>query len=320
MNDPTKAIPADRENIINLSLCDELVPGEAIVVIRENIKSYRLRLWDKLFGRDNLGYKKTTPWGVWSPQKKGMASLEGSLNNVWLDSDLSAPFLDGAKQESLKREMELGGGVALQDSLFARMQVRGVARDLIAYSGGDVPKEVLDMIPLFLPLEGEFIQDKWIFLDLPSLATLSWDKISDCGEKIWLIWGLRACLAGFPVAVVSRAGVLPPERLLSPVSARFCPIQAIISACWAMGAADDYQVVMSLDHPVKKRRGAYIRVSFSGEGRNRLSSTNAKAGNWKEARLKPPPGMTDRTEPESVEKYKQAKKEAKLSFSKHRYP
>ena len=317
MEDPTKSIPADRENIINLSLCDDLVPGEVVGLLRESIKSYRLRVWDKLFCRDKLGHKKITPWGVWTHRKKGMASLEGSLNNVWLDSDLSSPFLDGEKQESLQEEMKLGGGVTLQDSLYARMQVRSIARDLISHSGDNVPKEILDLIPLFLPPEGEAVKDKWIFLDLPSLATLSWDEISNCGEKVWLLWGLRACLAGFPVAVVSREGMLSPERPLSPVSARFDPIQAVISACWALGAADDYQVVISLDHPVKKKRGAYIRVSFSGEGRSRLINTNAKLGNWKEEKLNPPSGMADQTGSEVVEKYKQAKH----SFVKRRrYP
>tara|TARA_A100001037_G_scaffold306570_1_gene352817 strand:- start:280 stop:1314 length:1035 start_codon:yes stop_codon:yes gene_type:complete len=308
--DPTKSIPVDREDITNLSLCEGLVPGEVVAALRENINSYRLRVWDKLFCRDNLGFKKITPWGAWTPYKKGMLGLEGTLNNVWLDSELSSPFLDEEKQKAVKKEMAMGGGVKLQDSLFARMQVRSMSRDLLSHNGDDVPKEILDLIPLFLPPEGITVKDKWVFLDSPTLATLSWDHLDESMEKIWLMWSLRACVAGFPASVASRESVLSPERLLSPVSARFDPIQAVISACWALGAADDYRIVMALDHPVKKKRGAYIMVSFLGEGRNRLIATNSKAGDWQDAKLDPPRGMVDMSGSDAVEKYKEAKKEA----------
>ncbi len=309
--DPTKSIPVDREDITNLSLCEGLVPGEVVAALRENINSYRLRVWDKLFCRDNLGCKKITPWGVWTPYKKGMLGLEGTLNNVWLDSELASPLLGEDCLEGLSKDIAMGGGVTLEDSLSARMQVRSMSRDLISCSGeGDVPAEVLDAIPLFLPLGGEAVKDRWVFLDLPTLATLSWDHLDESMEKIWLMWGLRACVAGFPAAVVSREGVLSQERLLSPVSARFDPIQAVISALWALGAADDYKIVISLDHPVKKKRGAYIMVSFSGPGRNRLIATNSKAGDWQDAKLDPPRGMVDMSGSDAVEKYKEAKKEA----------
>ena len=110
------------------------------------------------------------------------------------------------------------------------------------------------------------------FIDLRTLALLSSNfpighKVL---EKAWLFWSIMASLSGLPCAVLSPHGHMDPKHPLSPCNLRFDPIFAVLYGMWSLGVSDEFRITLSLDHPVRSLRGAYLTFRTGGPGNAKI--------------------------------------------------
>lgn len=167
-----------------------------------------------------------------------------------------------------------------------------------------------DIMPLDLTFHAPC--EQWFFIDLPTLATMSCNfAIKDpLMERVWLYWSTMAGLAGLPAAVLTQHGKMEPKHPLSPCNMRLDPIFTVLYGMWALGAADEFNIHLSLNHPVRGLRGAYIDFSLGGGG-NRLLYDVVNESSLSEQLRHPVFGDADPPGTKSILNYFEEGKEAK---------
>ena len=143
-----------------------------------------------------------------------------------------------------------------------------------------------------------------LFIDLQTLAFLSLDTpprfpiqepyqdqntITFVNHRLeyeghWQVFLISLALSGLPSSLTEFDQIVEPKRTLGPSGCKCDPIATIVHAMWAAGAADDFQIILSLNHPDPKKRGAYFTFTLDGRGHRKLIAA--------EQSLKPNAGRT----------------------------
>lgn len=341
---------------LDLSLRKAVRDGHFDRSLRVAIRDYRHMVRLKM-AKEPCG---VTPWGVWEKKNDGLYKMTSSLNNRFLDTELSAPFL--SQNEATKKaydSMQDGRGITVSQSIAARQECRIAAQtfaiaaichqkrmpivssrnttlmrvkvckagndatDELSYcynyaeaklsealnEKGDVFKNTLlrhlsrkalceseraaaqrDYFwahPAMDDIIGSSLRQyigrktQRVFIDLPTLALMSSNFLSTTSTvssvkkaaEAWVFWVLLSSMAGIPASVLSPHGKVDPQYPLSPSGVRFDPIFVILNGMWSLGAADGFEIVLTLDHPDKSRRGVYMTFELRGPGRDLIDRT-----------------------------------------------
>ena len=121
-----------------------------------------------------------------------------------------------------------------------------------------------------------------IFIDLRTLAILSSVDANNRkpSDTFWYYWSCLGTFGGFPIVPILPLGELEPSRPLSPQGSgsNRCPIFNMVQAMWAAGAADEFSIQLSLDHPDPTHRGAYFSFNMGGEGYDKILEIAKQVG------------------------------------------
>ena len=119
------------------------------------------------------------------------------------------------------------------------------------------------------PLIGGVPASQWVFIDLHTLAIMSCNY-TDVKQlhgpprshplKFWEIFHLNASFAGLPA--IRKTKTTPQKALITPAGFKYDPIWSVLDGFWNLGCAWSYDIVLSLKHPRRTRRGAYIRAQL----------------------------------------------------------
>ena len=96
--------------------------------MRELIRIFRKQVRLKMQETPN---GNVTPWGVWKTIKPGLYRMESTLDNRFIDTELSTPFLTEKEFKEIYPTMESGYGITIQRSLVARAKMRKIARQIL---------------------------------------------------------------------------------------------------------------------------------------------------------------------------------------------
>ena len=119
------------------------------------------------------------------------------------------------------------------------------------------------------PPIGGTSMSQWVFIDLPTLAIMSCNY-TDVKQlhgpprirplKFWEIFHLNASFAGLPAIRKTSSNTKKPH--IAPAGFKYDPIWSVLDGFWNLGCKWSYDIALSLKHPRRARRGAYIRAQL----------------------------------------------------------